>query len=135
MVESSNIFFSDYDAAGKAAKIADRLAKDAAESERESQSAWQAGRFFADKKEEARELRKQTQDILAERRKAKSFGGFPALCAALKSTISDNLADIRKLRKSCAELASGDHDDFGFFEGEQRLREAFNEGANQQVLK
>ena len=53
---------------------------------------------------------------------------------AIKSKIEDYLAEIAKAREERKRLIEGDAGDFGFWPGEGRLREAFNEGAGVAVL-
>jgi len=51
------------------------------------------------------------------------------LCGAIKARVSALLDDMREARETMRELAAGDHSDLIFWSGEQRLRDAFCEGA------
>lgn len=124
----------DLAGAQKAARHADSLAKAAAESEREYQTAWQAGANWSDLLQEEQSDRRQLVDILQERRAVKGSGNYPALCAAIRSTVNGLLHRIKESRAERAELASGDSGDLIFWTGETRLQEAFCEGAGLQVF-
>ena len=118
-----------YDAALDAARCADDLAKYAAESEREYQAAWQAGNQWADKRGEISTERKALIELLRERRKVKGIDGVPSICSALTSQVRNMLQGIRDLQAECEALFEGRHDYLGFYRGESRLVDAFNEGA------
>ena len=124
----------DLAGAQKAARHADSLAKAAAETEREYQTAWQAGANWSDLLQEEQSDRRQLVEILQERRAVKGKGNYPALCSAIESTVKGILRRIKKSRAERAELANGDSDDLIFWTGETRLQEAFCEGAGLQVF-
>lgn len=115
----------------EAAKAAAGMAEHEAEKEREYQSAWQAGARWAALKEEEEAARAEALAILAERRAARGINpaGFPALCAALRGQVAGLCRDIAKSRAKRAELAQGNAGEESFWPGEERLREAFCEGA------
>lgn len=118
----------------EAARAADQLAEKAAESEREYQTAWQAGSQWAAAKEAEEGARAEALAILAERRKAKGLdpSGFPALCAALRGQVATLRRRIAKARAARIKLQEGDSPELYFWPGEERLREAFCEGAELQ---
>lgn len=120
---------TDCDAAIDAASHADSLAKSAAEEEREYQTAWRAGSRWNDAAEVISAARKKALAILAERRKAKAAEGFPTLCDVIREKVSDLVESIRESRAEQKRLAEGDELDLYFWNGEQRLRDAFMEGA------
>lgn len=116
-------------AAIDAARDADSMAKSAAESEREYQTAWQAGSRWESESEILETTRAELKALLQERRKAKGAEGFPALCGAIKSQVSFLLTRIKHARKAMAKLAAGDDSDLHFWPGDDRLKDAFCEGA------
>lgn len=124
----------DLAGAQKAARHADSLAKAAAESEREYQTAWRAGANWSDLLQEEQSDRRQLVEILQERRAVKGKGNYPALCSAIESTVKGILRRIKKSRVKRAELVNGDSPDLYFYTGETRLQEAFCEGAGLQVF-
>lgn len=124
----------DLAGARQAARHADSLAKAAAETEREYQTAWWAGSNWSDLLQEEQSDRRQLVEILQERRAVKGKGNYPALCSAIESTVKGILRRIKKSRAKRAELANGDSDDLYFCTGETRLQEAFCEGAGLQVF-
>lgn len=130
----------DMDAATDAARAADAMAQRAAEEEREYQAAWQAGSRYADLMRESHDSRAEAVALLRERRAARTAGlaGYDAICASIRGTISAILDDLSKARQTMRKLAEGDFvSEYlpGFHTGEKRLREAFNEGANQLILR
>lgn len=90
----------------EAARAADSLAESHAEQEREYDSAWQAGRQWAELKEEEEGQRTQALAILAERRAARGLNpaAFPSICEALRGQIKKACRRIAKSRKERAEL-------------------------------
>lgn len=114
-----------------AVRAADNAAKAAAEEEREYQSAWQAGRQWAELKEEAAEARAAALALLAERRAAKARAGdnLPAICRAIRDSVAGHVRTIREARERMAKLAAGDAESLWFYPGEDRLAAAFCEGA------
>lgn len=125
----------DLTAAREAARQADDMARRAAEEEREYQTAWQAGRQWADLGAEIALERKSALELLRERRQAKAAGaGLPAICATIRASVASAWADICEARKKRAKLAQGDADGLIFWPSDKRLREAFNDGADEAVL-
>lgn len=130
----------EVDGARDAARAADSMAQRAAEDEREYQTAWQAGSHYANARAEAVETRRQLRELLADRRKARAIdpAGFPAICAAIRSNVARALDDLREARDRMRQLADGDYSRgstwLGFYTGDKRLCEAFNEGAGESVL-
>lgn len=122
----------DIDACRYAARAADAMAKKAAKSEREYQTAWRAGSDYAQESETIAEARQEVIEILAERRAVKGKGDYPALCAAIRAqvtTLLEVISESRAKRAKRADLIAGDADGLYFFAGDERLREAFCEGA------
>lgn len=142
--ESSGANYSDdvasYDGARDAARTADSMAQHAAESEREYQSAWQAGSRFAELAETVTESRKSALVLLAERRRAATAGkgaSYLAICGAIRDKVESLLESISEARQERAKLKEGKHvNDWlpGFWSGDKRLQAAFNEGAGQSVF-
>lgn len=124
----------EMDSARDAARHADSLAQKAAELEREYQAAWQAGAQWADAQGEVTQARKEALAILTERRAAKGQEAFPALCAAIRAQVESLRETIQEARERAHKLASGDAEPLFFYNGDKRLREAFNEGAGESVL-
>ncbi|WP_298702545.1 hypothetical protein [uncultured Brevundimonas sp.] len=117
-----------------AAAHADALAKEAAESEREYQTAWHAGQAWADLKAEEEAARTEARAILAERRAAMnnpavSDSGFFALCDVIRGRVRALVESIAESRNKRRELAEGDDSRLMFWNGEERLRAAFCDGA------
>ena len=56
------------------------------------------------------------------------------MCKAIKARVRDLLADIAQARAAMRELAEGDNPTLGFWTGDARLRDAFNDGADETVL-
>lgn len=138
----------EMDAARDAARSADHMAKREAEGEREYQTAWQAGSMYAQTKEEADGHKADIRRYLANRRELKAEAAriglhldapkFAPLCEMIRSAVSGCIAELQKARAKMEKLASGDyetrHTHLGFFTGEERLRDAFNEGAGETIL-
>ncbi len=147
-IDLSRIFESDPEEAGPfdtnaadrlmakdAACHADTMAKDAAEEERNYQTAYQAGSQYADKKGDAEVIRKHALALGRERRAAKGAEGFPTICETIRGAISNARDKIGKLRAEMRKLAQGDGGEYlSFWPGDKRLKEAFNEGAGERVL-
>lgn len=127
---------TDCDAAIDAASHADSLAKSAAEEEREYQTAWAAGSQWADEGETIAAARRKALALLKERRAAmrgempdRALKDAPSVCRLIEEKVSDLVESIREARERRATLANGNAEDFYFWNGEQRLRDAFMEGA------
>lgn len=120
----------------EAAAMADSWAERDAESQREYDAAWQAGRRFAEIAEEIAEDRREALQILRDRRAA---SGSPALCAVIRDKVESLVESIREARAARERLAQGDGEGaaywrYSFWPGDKRLREAFNDGAGAAVL-
>lgn len=124
----------DTKASRAAARHADDLAKAAAEAEREYQTAWEAGSRWEAIREQMRADCADLRAILKERRAVKGAGNYPALCSAIRSQVAELWRQIHGARERMRELAEGDSVDLGFWSGDARLREAFNDGAGEAVL-
>lgn len=122
------------DAACDAAFSADSMARIAAESEREYQTAWRAGANWADLGEDIAHDRQELLDILAERRAVKGTANYPALCKALRREVSRLLDNIQNMRERRRGLMEGDARGLEFWNGDARLAAAFNDGAGESVL-
>jgi hypothetical protein len=114
-----------------AARAADNAARKAGEEEREYQTAWRAGSDYAEKAEEIETARQAALALLAERRAARKAGGveLPAICAAIRETVTRARETITQAREDMAELVAGDYADLIFWPGDDRLQGAFCEGA------
>ena len=97
-----------------AAKAADRFAEIFAESAREYNEAWQAGRRADDIADEIKAARTEALALGEEMRAAKAANvAAPTICATLRSTIKSLYRDIQRARKERAELI----ENFGHREG------------------
>lgn len=129
----------DMDACRAAARAADALASHAAEEEREYQTAWQAGRAFADLGEEIATERKAALELLAERRQwrgREEQSQYPAFCAMIRREIGRSVATIQEARDKREKLREGDPVapwNYCFYP-DARLRAAFNDGAGEPVF-
>jgi hypothetical protein len=126
----------DQEGARQAARNADSMAQRAAEAERDYQAAWQAGSQWCELGAEIEEARGKALALLAERRTVKG-ADKPAICAAIRDKVESCLQTISEARATRAALAKGEClSDYmpGFWPGDRRLREAFNEGANAAVI-
>ena len=123
----------DGDAARKAARAADAMAQEAAESEREYQSASTCGARFYELGETIAAARRDALALLAERRAALLAGsatGFKAICATITAAVTDHCAAIKKAREERAALADGgDCDPLYWNPRDPALVAAFNESA------
>ena len=119
-----NIDPCDLDGARDAARRADDMAKEAAEAEREYQSAWSAGVQYREKLSEMAALRSRVKSLLHARKAAarKDKPAVSASVAELRNSISD-------LQHEAAELKAGDSQPCFFYRGDKRLQAAFIDGA------
>lgn len=124
----------DTKASRAAARHADDLAKAAAEAEREYQTAWTAGSRWEAIRERMRADCADLRAILKERRAVKGAGNYPTLCSAIRLQVAQLWRQIHGRRERMRELAKGDSVDLGFWPGDARLCEAFNDGAGETVL-
>ena len=124
----------EMDAARDAAFAADSMAKPAAESEREYQTAWRAGAEWSDETADIAAVREEIRDILQDRRQLRGTAGYPALCGAITARVRDLLADLQERRNQRDELAQGERKHLIFWPGDKCLAAAFNDGAGEQVL-
>jgi len=126
------------DGAKEAAYAADEMARRVAESEKEYQTAWEAGSLYADTKDELANDRATARRLLAERRAAKAAGAaYPTICATIERAIRNALADIKAGRETLEQLASGGYSrgdyHLGFYPSDE-MKAAFNDGAGTVVL-
>jgi hypothetical protein len=97
-----------------AARAADSFAERFAESARDYDRAWQAGRRYDDLAEQVVDMRREVLDLGKEMRAARKLGlDAPSICHALRSTIVSLYRNIQKARKERAKLL----DDFGTCDG------------------
>lgn len=122
-----------YDSPLEAARSADGEAEKIGESERDYDSAWSAGSYFASLGEEIAAARAKALAILAERKAVRGIEA-PNLCAAIRERLESILDDIREARATRGKLANGDAEGLMFWPGDATLRAAFNEGAGRTVL-
>lgn len=114
-----------------AVAAADGMAQSAAEKEKEYQTAWQAGSQYAQAGEEVETARRECLEVLAERRdvRGSDTGQHPALCRAIRATVSDLRHTITKARAKMAELAAGDYQNLIFYP-DAAAESAFCDGAS-----
>lgn len=130
----------DTDGAREAARIADAMARRAAERAREYQTAWAAGAMWADRADTVARARETIRELLAERRQARAAGiaNYSAICAAIRDRVAGLLDDIRDAREEMRELAAGEFDRDncwrGFWTGDPDLAAAFNDAAGRAVI-
>ena len=124
------------EAAEAAAREADSLAEAAAEAEREYQAAWGAGQAWAEAGEELAAARASVRELLAERRAARKAGKaeLPAICRAIRDSVSGFLADMAAARQRREELAEGE-DSTWPHDGGRDARAAFCEGAGLELAR
>ena len=122
---------ADLEAARDAAYHADALAKEAAEQERDYQTAWQAGTRYAERLEEISDTRKEALALIRELKRARAarLDGFPVLCRTLLEEVRELARSIKRTRAKARVLARGDMDDLSFWTGDERLQDAFCDGA------
>lgn len=123
------------DAAREAARAADQLAEQAAEEARDHATAYEAGRQWAELKEEEDAARAAALALLAERREvnaarippqARPYA--PAICAAIRDSVAGHWQTIQRNRAKRAELADGDAPGLIFWPGDAGLRASFEDG-------
>lgn len=122
----------DQDAARDAARAADSFAERACEEAREYDTAWQAGRRWAELKEEEAAERKAALTLAGEARALRAKVGpdeAPTVCATLRREIRAAWESITKSRAKREELARGDREGFWFYPSDE-LKGAFCEGAS-----
>lgn len=122
----------DQDAARDAARAADSFAEREAEEAREYDTAWQAGRRWAELKEEEAAERKAALVLAGEARALRVKVGpdeAPTVCASLRREIRAAWRSITKSRGEREELARGDREGFYFYPSDE-LKGAFCEGAS-----
>lgn len=106
-----------------AARAADSLAESAAEKAREYNEAWQAGQSYRDKRDELKETRGELRALVRELKAARTHS--PAICRALRETVSDMRAEMRAAYKETERLKDAVWRDY---------YPAFNDGAGETVL-
>lgn len=108
----------------EASRAADGLAESAAEDEREYQTAWQAGSQYGDLLEKVKEKRRDLLELL----KTRKSSGMAR--KSLVNIVSEMLSEICEMRKEMTDLREGDKPQLCFYTGDERLRDAFCEGAS-----
>lgn len=112
-----------------AARAADSIAEQWAEDEREYQTAWAAGRDYADALESERETRRDTLELLRQNRESGGSKDLPAIHNAIRDAVRKAWHEICESRENRKSLANGDGSELMFYTGDKRLREAFCDGA------
>jgi hypothetical protein len=101
---------------------ADSMAESCADKEREYKAAWQAGQEWRDLQEQEAQTRRDTLELLAERRAARGMGaGFPVICERLRGMVQDGIDAIRESREKRESI---------WADIPTRLEPAFCEGAD-----
>lgn len=102
---------------------ADSMAESCADKERDFKRAWEAGQEWRDMKEQEQETRRETLELLAERRHARALpvDSFPQIRESLCSLIRGKIADISESREKRESL---------WRDIPTRLESAFCEGAD-----
>lgn len=126
-------YMADADGAHDAARAADSIAQRFAEDSREYDTAWQAGARWRDARDEARTLRTEMREVAHAARA--NITQDPVICRTLREKITGIRAEIAELRDECEKLADGDAPEWRFYTGNAELRGAFNEGAEETVLR
>lgn len=131
----------ELDGAREAARRADDMAKDAADNERQYQTAWQAGVQYADTMEERASAKAELRELLAERLWQKRLlpndiaKKSPAICRAIEAQARALLASIIEAGDKAAKLAQGDGGLYlTFWPGDPDLQAAFNEAAGADII-
>lgn len=122
----------DSDAARQAARAADSMAQYAAELERDYQTAWQAGRAYADAVETAANARKELSALLTERRAAKariSEWPAPVLCRTIDAAARGLIRDICRAKAEAAEAIAGNGPTTYWNDFDKSCRDAFCDAA------
>lgn len=133
LVDCSTIYTAGLDAdeaKHDAALASDSFAEREAEKAREYDEAWQAGSRYARIKEDIASERARVKALVSEVKLARQASLFdeaatPNICATLRDTVRQTLAHVYKLREERDELASNVW---------HQLRDAFNDGAGEQVI-
>lgn len=110
----------------EAAKAARDEARSTAEAEAEYQSAWQAGRLWAEKREERAALHREALALV------KAIKGVPEAAHGLMGALRRVLGAMQEKLDDMAELAAGNGGcGLQFWPNDERLKQAFNEGSDQ----
>jgi len=119
-----------YDAANKAAYMANQLADKAAERAREYDAAWQAGSVWQYERERLDELQSQLSDNIAalldlghvEKEKRQR------MVAPIVRDMQASSSAMKDIRNRLEKLADGCFEPYYFWPGDAKLKIAFNEG-------
>jgi hypothetical protein len=112
------------EAARECARVADSIAKEVAETQREYDEAWQNGQRYSDLGEEVAEMRKHCLALIKEiKAQGKAFA--PAICETLKAHVSSYVRDIQEAREKREKLKDAVYN---------WQYAAFNEGAGEKVF-
>ncbi|MGE0211829.1 MAG: hypothetical protein AB7S41_09060, partial [Parvibaculaceae bacterium] len=108
--------FDPCDSKEDAARWADQLAERVAESERDYNRAWQAGRKYEDLGDTIEKLRADARALVREMKAARlaKLTGWPRICAALQSTLQDLRDQSRKAFERREQLLSDYGHEAGF---------------------
>ena len=121
----------------EAARGADEFARIEAERESEYSRAHNAGSQYAEALEERASVKEELRALLVERRtlRAQASAATVAICRAVESRARDMLETLEELGSKARKLAEGDGGEYtGFWAGDKRLQEAFNEGAGAEII-
>lgn len=106
--EGAQVHLGDvYSDKESAALAADSHAESAADSERDYQDAWEAGRDYADHAETVQTTRQETLALLKQNRDSGGSRDLPAIHATICKAVCDARGRIVAARESMAELAGG----------------------------
>ena len=126
----------DHEDARDAARVADSMARIAAEAEREYQTASAAGSRWYSSWEELADNRATVLATIRELKGAcQTIAALPeTIKARIRSSIESDLDTRSGILARMARLAEGEFQGLIFWNGDERLKAAFNEGACRKVL-
>lgn len=121
----------------EAARAANDFAESEAEKEREYQTAWQAGSQYAECLQELAKIRESVRQTIRDMKGAcATLRALPdSLKARLRSSIKAELSERETIFQRMERLKGGEADSLYFWPGDERLRGAFNDGADSVVLR
>ncbi len=118
-----------YDSEDDAARAGDSMAEKAGESEKEYQTAWQAGSRWADLKQELSDIRQRVLEVLKENRESGGSRDLPAIHAFIRDKVCEMRGEMARKRDQMRDLANGDFQELIFWPRGESERDAFCEGA------
>jgi len=122
---------ADMETARDMARAADSMAARAAEKEREYQTAWQAGNLYGETRKKYRDLRKVILRAISNiKGNCETLRALPEnLREMLSERLEELLEERRELLSKMESLKEGDYDGLQFWNRDETLQSAFNEGA------